>query len=321
MLFPLNPIQASRVMKSFETKPCYFQGKFVPLENANVNVRTHALQYGTAFFGGMRAYYNEKKNNLFLVRLEDHHRRLQLSAKILQMKWSMNYDEFKQITLKILRDGEWKQNCYLRPLVYKSELSMSPRLHNVEDDFLMYVIPLDDYLDTKRGMKTCISSWTRISDNQIPARSKATGGYINSALAKSEALENGYDEAIFLDARGFVCEGSAENIFIVRDGVLYTPGNASAILEGITRRTVFELAASLGYSVVERDISRTELYVADEAFFCGTGAQVAWIESVDRRIIGNGKIGPITTKLQSLFFRYVNGEESKFEHLLTKVYS
>jgi len=307
-------------MENFENKPAWFDGKSVPLKEANINVRTHALQYGTAFFGGMRAYYNKEKKNLYLLRLEDHHARLRASARILQMHWAMPYEEFKNITVKLLRDGEWRENCYLRPFIYKSELTLSPRLHNVEDKFALYAIPLNDYLDTTRGMRAAVSSWTRISDNQIPSRAKATGGYINSALAKSEALENGFDEAIFLDHRGFVSEGSAENIFLVRNGKLITPGNASAILEGITRRTVLKIAQDMGIETEERDISRTELYVADEVFFTGTGAQVAWIESIDRRLIGDGKIGPITEKLRQTFFRYASGEVPEYMHWLTPVY-
>lgn len=307
-------------MQDFENKPAWFDGKFIALKDANLNIRTHALQYGTAFFGGMRAYYNAAKKNLYLVRLEDHHARLRQSGRILQMSWNMPYNEFRDITVKLLRDGEWQENVYLRPFIYKSELSMSPRLHNVEDKFAMYAIPLNDYLDTKRGMRAAVSSWMRLSDNQIPARAKATGGYINSALAKSEALENGYDEAIFLDHRGFVCEGSAENIFMVRNGQLITPGNSSSILEGITRRTVMEIASDMGIKTIERDISRTELYVADEVFFTGTGAQIAWIESIDRREIGNGKIGPITEKLREAFFSFASGEMPQYMKWLTPVY-
>ncbi|HRP70403.1 MAG TPA: aminotransferase class IV, partial [Turneriella sp.] len=211
-------------MQDFESRPAYFEGKFVPLKDANVNIRTHALQYATAFFGGMRGYYNASKKNVYVFRLEDHHRRLRQSAKILRFHWAMPFEEFREITVKLLRDGNWRENCYLRPFIYKSELSMTPRLHNVEDRFSLYAIPLNDYLDTTRGMQVQVSSWMRIADNQIPARAKATGGYINSALAKSEALENGFDEAIFLDQRGFVCEGSAENIFLVRGNTLITPG-------------------------------------------------------------------------------------------------
>lgn len=307
-------------MQDFENKPAWFDGKFIALKDANLNIRTHALQYGTAFFGGMRAYYNTAKKNLYLVRLEDHHARLRQSGRILQMSWNMPYNEFRDITVKLLRDGEWQENVYMRPFIYKSELSMSPRLHNVEDKFAMYAIPLNDYLDTKRGMRAAVSSWMRLSDNQIPARAKATGGYINSALAKSEALENGYDEAIFLDHRGFVCEGSAENIFMVRNGQLITPGNSSSILEGITRRTVMEIASDMGIKTIERDISRTELYVADEVFFTGTGAQIAWIESIDRREIGNGKIGPITEKLREAFFSFASGEMPQYMKWLTPVY-
>lgn len=307
-------------MENFEARPCYFEGQFIPLRDANLSVRTHALQYGTSCFGGIRGYWNEQKQNLFLFRLRDHYRRLKQSGRILQMKTDHSIDEYIDITLNVLRKGEWKENVYLRPFLYKSALELSPRLHNVEDQFALYAIPLNDYLDTQKGLEVCVSSWIRISDNQIPTRSKANGGYINSALAKSEAMQNGFDEAIFLDIHGNVSEGSAENIFLVRDGILITPPFESSILEGITRRSILQLAAEAGIPVQERIVTRTELYVADEAFFAGTGVQVAWIREVDRRQIGNGTIGPITKKLQEAFFSLVKGELDAHKEWLTPVY-
>ena len=191
---------------------------------------------------------------------------------------------------------------------------------NFKTDVAIYVLKLDDYLDTTNGLSTCISSWRRIEDTMIPTMSKASGGYVNSALAKSEAVQNGFDEAIFLDGRGLVSEGSAENIFIVRNNQLITPSLDSSILEGITRRTIIELAKSLNLIVVERNITRSELYIADEIFFSGTGVQVAWVKSVDRRVIGSGSIGPISRKLQDLFFNVVKGNEKEFSHWCTPVY-
>lgn len=213
-----------------------------------------------------------------------------------------------------------KTNIYLRPFVYKSALQLSPRLHDVPDSFSVYVLELDDYVDTTNGLKTIISSWRRIEENIIPTRAKVSGGYVNSALAKSEAVQHGFDEAIFLDSRGFVSEGSAENLFMVRDGVIYTPPNTASLLEGIVRSSIIEIAIDEGFQVIERDIARTELYIADELFFTGTGAQVAWISEVDRRIVGNGKMGSITKKIQDRFKKVVIGEDSKFSDWAVPIY-
>ncbi len=306
--------------EELEKKPCFFNGAFIPLEEAEINIRTHALHYGTGCIGGIRAYWNPQKRNLFLFRIEDHIRRLIYSSRILMMQIPYSLEELIEITLEVIRRGKWKENIYIRPIIYKSAKELSPRLHDVEDGFALYVIPLGDYLDTKRGLRACISSWVRIYDNQIPNRAKATGSYLNSALAKSEAMLRGYDEAILLDIHGYVSEGSAENLFLVKEGKLYTPDISSSILEGITRKTVFQLAKDLGIPVVERKISRSELYTAEEAFFTGTGVQIAWISEIDERPIGDGKIGPITKKLQDLFFRIVLGEEEKYFSWLLPVY-
>jgi len=307
-------------MTDIDTKPCFFEGKIIPLKDANINVRTHAFNYGTGVFGGIRGYWNEEKNNLYVFRLKDHFKRIQNSAKILQMKLDYSIDELIDITIEIIQKGGWKQNIYIRPLLYKSELELSPRLHNVKDSFTEYVIPLNDYMDTQKGLSACISSWVRIHDNQIPTKAKATGGYINSALAKSEALQNGFDEAIFLDIHGNVSEGSAENLFLVKDKTLITPDLNSSVLEGITRKSIIHLAKELGIKVKERKVSRVELYTADELFFVGTGVQVAWISSLDNRKISKGKVGPISNKIQTEFFNIVKGRNSDYKNWLTPVY-
>ncbi|TGN20319.1 branched-chain amino acid transaminase [Leptospira idonii] len=298
----------------------YFEGKIVPSSDAKISIQTHAFQYGTAVFGGIRGYYNSKKNNLFVFRLLDHYKRLVNSTKIMQLQFDKTPEQLVEITLQLLKESNLKENVYLRPIVYTSALQLSPRFHDVKTDIAIYVLKLNDYLDTQNGLKTMVSTWTRFSDNQIPTLSKVSGGYVNSALAKSEAVQNGMDEAIFLDARGLVSEGSAENIFIVRDGVIYTPTIPSSILEGITRRTLLKIAEDLKIKVVERDIARSELYISDEIFFSGTGVQVAWVKEVDRRIIGNGQMGPITKQIQSLFFNIVRGEEDQYKNWLTPVY-
>jgi branched chain amino acid aminotransferase apoenzyme (EC 2.6.1.42) len=264
----------------------FHQGEYKPLKDCTINIMTHALQYGTMVFGGIRGYYNKEKNNVFIFRPYDHFMRLHNSAKIMQMKPPYSIEEMVEILKELVRRNQYKSNIYFRPFIYKSALRLSPSLHDVQDSFSVYTLLLDDYLDTSRGLKVAVSSWRRIDDNIIPTRAKVSGGYANSALAKSEALQNGFDEAIFLDSRGFVSEGSAENIFIVRNDVLITPPNSAALLEGITRRSILEIAKNENIPIEIRDIARSELYVADEVFFTGTGAQVAWIAEVDRRVIG-----------------------------------
>lgn len=298
----------------------YFEGKILPSEEAKLSIQTHALQYGTTVFGGIRGYYNPKLDNLFIFRIRDHYLRMKNSIKIMQLNYDFNVDEAIEITLELVRKNHCKENIYIRPFVYTSALQLSPRFHDVKADFAIYILKLNDYLDTKKGLKTMISSWRRLHDTIIPTLSKASGGYVNSALAKSEAMQNGCDEAIFLDERGFVSEGSAENLFIVRNGKLITPSIASSILEGITRRTVIEIARDMGIEVIERDITRSELYIADEVFFSGTGVQIAWVKEIDKRIIGDGKIGPITEKLQNFYFDIVTANTPLKEEWRTKVY-
>jgi branched-chain amino acid aminotransferase len=298
----------------------YFEGKIVPSSEAKLSIQTHALQYGTSVFGGIRGYWNPDAEKLYVFRILDHFRRLVNSTKIMQLKFEKTAEELADITLQLLKDCNYKQNVYIRPIVYTSALQLSPRFHDVPCEVGIYVLKLDDYLDTENGLTTCVSSWRRIDDNMIPTMSKASGGYVNSALAKSEAVQNGFDEAIFLDSHGLVSEGSAENIFLVRGNKIITPSLNSSILEGITRRTIFALAEHLGYEYIERSISRSELYSSDEIFFSGTGVQVAWVKSVDRRIVGNGKIGPISKSLQDLYFRVVKGQEPEFMNWLTSVY-
>jgi branched-chain amino acid aminotransferase len=224
------------------------------------------------------------------------------------------------ILKELVKRNNYKSNIYFRPFIYKSALRLSPSLHDVEDSFSCYTLLLDEYLDTNRGLRVAVSSWRRIDDNIIPTRAKVSGGYANSALAKSEALQNGFDEAIFLDSRGYVSEGSAENIFIVRNGILYTPPNHAALLEGITRRSIIEIAKKENIPFEIRDIARSELYIADEVFFTGTGAQVAWIAEIDRRVIGKGTIGPITKYLKEKFNHIVYGNDPEYSEWIVPVY-
>ncbi|MDH4200536.1 MAG: branched-chain amino acid transaminase [Spirochaetia bacterium] len=307
-------------MAAHSEKICFFNGQYIPLKDANVNIQTNALQYGTACFGGMRGYWNPEKKDVYIFRLEEHYRRLASSARMLHMKMEYDQEAFAEIIRQVVRRGEWKQNIYLRPFIYKSDFDVSPKLYNLKDAFALYVFGMDDYLDTKKGLNICVSSWTRIHDSMIPTRSKATGGYVNSALAKSEAVENGFDEALFLDKDGNVSEASAMNIFIVSNGKLITPDLSSSILEGITRKTILTLAAENSIETEERKIVRSELYSADEVFFAGTGVQVAWIKNIDHRTVGNGSIGPVTEKLQSLYFKVVRGDVPQYNRWLTGMY-
>lgn len=313
--------QTKNEEKLIEEKPCFFNGEYIPLKNANINIRTHALQYGTAAFGGLRGYYNAEKNNIYGFRFHDHFKRLTESAKILQMQIPYSIEELVDIAVTLIARGGWRQNVYLRPMVYKSALELSPRLHNVENGFLIYVIPLNDYMDIEKGLEVMVSSWVRIHDNQIPTRAKAAGGYVNSALAKSEALQSGYDEALFLDINGNVSEASAANLFIVKNGTLITAGLADSILEGITRRTILELAESSGIKTEIRHITRSELYTADEVFLAGTGVQIAWVKTIDRRQVGTGERGSITEQIARAFFTAVNAENNSQSGWLTPVYS
>lgn len=301
-------------------KLSYFRGKIVPSEEANVNIQTHALQYGTSVFGGIRGYYNKDLDNVFIFRIRDHYKRLIQSTRIVQLEFNHSVDELTNITLDLVRQSGYKENIYIRPFVYTSALELSPRFKNVETDLAIYILQLNDYLDTTNGLKTKISSWKRIDDTVIPTFSKASGGYVNSALAKSEATQNGCDDAIFLDGRGFVSEGSAANLFIVRNGVLITPSLASSVLEGITRRSIIQIAKDSGIEVVERDVARSELYICDEAFFSGTGVQVAWIKEIDNRKVNEGTCGPITKKIQDLFFDIVTNKNPKYSNWLSPVY-
>lgn len=292
----------------------FFQDKLVPIEKAKISIMTNALQYGTAVFGGIRVYQTFDKKAVSIFRLEGHYRRLISACKILNIPPPYPAAKMAKLTIELVKKNKPRTDSYIRPIIYASSYHLSPNLNPkvAEYSFSAYMIPLGEYLDIAKGLDVCVSSWTRISDNMVPARGKISGGYINSALARYEAELNGFDEAIVLDKDNHVSEGSGENLFIVRDGALITPPVFSDILEGITRLSVIELAGDLGIKVVERDIDRTELYIADEAFFSGTGVQVAWIKSIDHRTIGKGRIGPFAQKIQQLFFDVVRGKSQKY---------
>lgn len=298
----------------------YFQKKIVKTEDAKVSIMTNAIQYGTGVFGGMRGYYNKEKGFLSVFRMQDHYKRFLQSLQIIGVSFEFSHEDLIEITMDLIKKNNPQSDTYFRPFAYAGSPNITPNLVREEPlDFALYMIPLGDYLPTDKGVTAMVSSWRRVADNAIPSRVKASGSYMNSALAKKEAMQNGYDDAIFLSENGHVAEGSAMNFFMVRDGVLITPPKSDDILEGITRRTVIQLAKDSGIPVEERSIDRTEIYIADEAFFCGTGAQVAWISEIDKRKIGNGVRGPIAGKLQDLFFSVVRGNEKKYESWCTKI--
>ncbi len=302
-------------------KFAYFEGQFVPISEAKVSIMTHALNYGTGVFEGIRAYWNEREEQLFVVRLLDHYRRMLQSTKLLRMELGLTAEQMSDLTVELLRREGYREDVYIRPLAYKANEIIGVRLHNLRDAFAIFAVPFGKYIEQQEGAKVCFSSWRRNDDNAIPPRGKVTGAYVNSALIKSEAMLNGYDEAIVLNADGHVSEGSAENLFIVRGGKLITPPVSANILEGITRQAIMDLArVELGIETVERQIDRSEVYIADEAFFCGTGVEVTPIGSVDHIPLGNGGVGPITRQIRDLYFRVVRGEEPKYRDWLTPVY-
>lgn len=298
----------------------YFEGGYVPIEEARVSIMTHAFNYGTGLFEGIRGYYAPEEDAILIFRLHDHIDRLVRNLSILCMEIPETREDIQEICVELVRRSGFKEGVYIRPICYKSELSLGPKLKDVETKFCCYVIKLGDYVDIDTGLDVAVTSWRRLSDNAIPARAKTVGSYINSALAATEAKQAGFDEAIFLREDGTVAEGSAMNIFLVLHGKLITPPPTADILVGITRNTVIELAREeFGLEVIERPVARTELYVCDEVFFCGTGAQVAPVRSVDRRTVGDGKPGPIARQLQQVYFDVVMGKVDKYRHWCTPV--
>ncbi len=299
----------------------YFRGKIVPYSEAKVSVLTHGLNYGTAAFGGVRAYWNEADQQLWLFRPYDHFRRFLNSGKLLCMEFPETPESLTQITLELLRTEGYRCDVYIRPLAYKADEIIGVRLHNLIDEFTIVALPFNRYVANDTNAHVTISSWRRVDDNVIPARGKIAGAYANSAFIKTDAQRGGFDEALVLTNEGHISEGSAENVFMVRDGVLVTPSITENILEGITRRTVLELAQKeLGLPVQERPIDRTEVYLCDELFMSGTAAQITAITRVDHRPVGSGQMGPITARLRDLFNDVVRGNLPQYRHWNTPVY-
>jgi branched-chain amino acid aminotransferase len=297
----------------------FFEGQFVPFADAKISVGTHAVQYGTGAFAGIRGYLDADGETINIFRLPEHATRLLNSAKLLRATLPFTRETLSQTIVDLVEKNAPAGDVYIRPFVYKSSVQLTPRLTGLDNELAIYMLQLGDYLDTTSGVKAAVSSWHRLPDNAVPGRGKISGGYINSALAKDEAEEKGADEAILLDQHGHVAEGSGCNLFLVRDGTLVTAPITGDILEGITRRTMMQFAHDEGIPIQERDIDRSELYIVDEAFFCGTGVQIAPITTIDGRPVGEGIPGPISQKLREIFFDTVRGRNATYAQFLTPV--
>jgi branched-chain amino acid aminotransferase len=300
----------------------YFGGKIVPYSEARVGVFTHALNYGTAAFGGLRGYWNAEAEQLYLFRPIDHFQRFLNSAKLILIELDHTPESLTQLTIELLQKEGYRRNVYIRPLAYKADEVIGVRLHDLRDELSIVSVPFERYVTNDTNAHVTFSSWRRLDDNMIPARGKISGAYANSAFIKTDAVLSGFDEALVLNQDGHVSEGSAMNIFMVRDGAVITPTITDNILEGITRRTAIELLRQeLRIPVIERQIDRTEVYLCDEFFMTGTAAQITAVTRVDHRPIGSGSMGPVTTRLRQAFSEVVYGRHPEYCHWNVPVYA
>jgi branched-chain amino acid aminotransferase len=300
---------------------CWFEGRWTPLSEAKIGVMTHGFLYGTAVFEGIRAYWNADQGQLYGLKMREHFTRLSASAKVMLMDPGMSVDELVATAVELLRRNDYREDAYVRPTLYKSTQAIGVRLHKLECQLNIFAIPFGEYIAIDHGITAQTASWRRNNDMAIPSRAKIVGSYVNSAFSKTEAQLNGYDEAIVLTAEGHVSEGSAENLFMVRDGHLLTPSVEDDILEGVTRAGIMQLAKQeMGLETQVRSIDRSELYIADEVFLCGTGAQLSPVTSIDHRPVGSGQVGPITRRLTELYFDAVRGRLPRYSSWLTPIY-
>lgn len=294
----------------------YFENKIVPLEEAQLNVMTNFLHYGTGVFEGIRGNWNSEERQIYIFRLREHYERLLRGCRILRIDLPQTVDELCKITIDVVAKCGFEEDIYIRPLAYKSAEALGVRLHDVASDFMVFAFPWGNYLP--ETVRCSVSTWRFPSE--VP-REKLTGLYVTNALAKSEAIENGFDEAIMLTPQGYVAEGSGENIFLVRDGRLITPAGYDGILMGITRNTVIDIARDeLGMETVERHVDRVELYNSDEVFLTGTAAHITPVAEIDRRKVANGKVGPVTGKLQDIYSAAIRGGNPKYKSWCTPAY-
>jgi branched-chain amino acid aminotransferase len=297
----------------------YFEGEYVPLKDAKVNIMTHAFMYGTAVFEGIRAYWNADEGVLYGLKFREHLDRIRRNAGMLLMRDLPSVDGLIEIVTEVTRKNAFHEDVYIRPCFYLSSRAVGVRLHNLDHQLTVFTVPFGNYIDTDMGVRLMTSTWRRNADDALPARGKIVGGYVNMAFQKSEAELNGFDEALVLTHDGSASEASAANMFIVRGGRLITPSVTDDILEGVTRLAVIEIAEVLGLPVDVRTIDRSEVYVADEMFLCGTGVQMSAVVEVDHRPIGTGKVGPITRRLTDAYFAAVRGRDPRFAHWLTPI--
>ena len=298
---------------------CYFEGDFVAMRDAKVSIMTHAFMYGTATFEGIRAYWNAEQGKLYGLKLREHVERLRQSCRIMLMTNVPSVDELTGLIVETIRRNNFHEDVYVRPSFYKSTKAIGVRLHHLDNELYIITVPFGNYIDTEAGVRVMSSSWRRNADEALPARGKIVGGYVNMAFQKSEAELNGFDEAIVLTADGHVNEASAANLWMVRDGVAITPPVTDDILEGVTRKAIVELLGNEGIPVEIRSIDRSELYIAEEMFLCGTGVQISPVVEIDHRPIGSGTIGPIGRLVRDRYFDAVRGRLPAYRHWLTEI--
>ena len=298
---------------------CYFEGGWVPMRDAKVNIMTHAFMYGTATFEGIRAYWNEDQQRLYGLKIREHVERIRQSCRILLMDPVPSVDELTGLIVETIRRNGFRSDAYIRPSFYKSTRAIGVRLHELAHELYIIAVPFGNYIDTDAGVRVMTSSWRRNADDALPARGKIVGGYVNMAFQKSEAEMNGFDEAVVLTADGHVNEASAANLFMVRDGVAYTPPVSDDLLEGVTRKAIFEILRAEKIPFEVRSIDRSELYIADEVLLCGTGVQISPVVEVDHRKVGSGQIGPISSIVRERYFDAVRGRAPEYAHWLTPI--
>ena len=299
----------------------YFRGNVVPIEDANVNVMTHALHYGTAVFEGVRGNWNQSKDSMFVFRMREHYVRLLQGCKMLMMDIPYTADDLCDITVDLVKQCAYKQDLYIRPLAYKSEeLVANLKLQDLGSDFTLIMVPFGAYIESDGALKCCTSSWRRVDDTIIPPRVKISGHYVNSILAKTEATLAGFDEAIMLTPDGYVSEGSGENLFMVNGNKLVTPPVADNNLTGITRDSSISIACDeLGMELEERRIRRSELYFAEEVFLTGTAAHIQAVGELDNRLVGTGSVGEVTSKINVIYQKAIRGENPKYSDWCTEI--
>jgi len=316
---PAPTVHHAPAAGSLDDLICYFEGDWVPMRDAKVSIMTHAFMYGTATFEGIRAYWNAEQKQLYGLKIGEHVERLRQSCRILLMNDVPSVDELTRLIIETVRRNGFTQDAYIRPSFYKSTKAIGVRLHDLANELYIVSLPFGNYIDTDAGVRVMTSTWRRNADEALPARGKIVGGYVNMAFQKSEAELNGFDEAIVLTAGGHVNEASAANVFVVRDGVALTPPVSDDLLEGVTRKALIELLEREGIPVEVRSIDRSELYVADEMFLCGTGVQVSPVVEVDHRPVGSGEVGPIGRLVRDRYFDAVRGRLPDYMHWLTPI--